>query len=247
MRSRLWSTPRTTISVGRSRKSVSKRGSSILPDEQLALLLHVLDGVAGEALERLADLLAALLGELADRLGVLDVAVRDDLVAAQDLAARARRSGRRRRDRSNSGAPGDVDQVDAGLDQQQRAHVRVVAARGARAVDHRLDAAGDEVLARHAVEIVVVDDRHVARTQALDEMLGALAEPGDPRDLDRAALRRRVAVGGRDGHGGDSTDAPRPARARAARAARAPRACARRGRRRARRRAPRDGRARRDR
>ena len=48
----------------------------------------------------------------------------------------------------------------------------------------------------------MVDDRHVAGAQALDEVLGALAEPGDPLYLDRAPLGRRVAVGRRNGHGG---------------------------------------------
>jgi hypothetical protein len=59
-----------------------------------------------------------------------------------------------------------------------------------RGVDHRVDPRGDQVLGRDAVEVGVVEDRHVATSQALDEMLGPLPQPGDPPDFPRPGLRR---------------------------------------------------------
>ena len=86
-RSRWWSTPRTTTSVERSRKSVAKRGSWILPGQQLALLAHVLDRVVGEALERLPDLAPADLGFRTHALEVEHLAARQRLAFAQHLDA----------------------------------------------------------------------------------------------------------------------------------------------------------------
>ena len=62
-----------------------KRGSAILPGEQLALLAHVLDRVVGEALERFVDPRAGRLGLGADPLEVEHAAARQHLAAAQDL------------------------------------------------------------------------------------------------------------------------------------------------------------------
>ena len=55
--------------------------------QQLALLEHVLDRVLREGLERVADLAPALVGRGADGGGLLHGAGRDDLGAAQDVAA----------------------------------------------------------------------------------------------------------------------------------------------------------------
>ena len=66
---------------------MSKRGSSILPDEQVLLLDHVLDGVAREGLERAADVLAPALGRREHLARVLPVAARRAARRGQHLAA----------------------------------------------------------------------------------------------------------------------------------------------------------------
>ena len=86
---------------------------------------------------------------------------------------------------------GHVDERDAGLRDEQRAHVRVAAGARRRAVDDAGDAAGDEIFTRDAVEVAMVDDRDVARPQPLDEVLRALPEPRDPSHLARRRLGGR--------------------------------------------------------
>jgi len=68
---------------------------------------------------------------------------------------------------SKEAVVGQVDEVDARLDEQQRAHVRIGAARRAPAVQHGGDARGDEILGGDAVEVVVVDDRDLAGARRL--------------------------------------------------------------------------------
>ena len=133
-----------------------------LAREQLALLLHVLDRVAGEALERLADLLPALLGEGEHPLRVLRLAAGDHLTAGTQHVAAAQHDRVPVVEQVEERRRGRVDQVDARLHEEERAHVRVVTAGRGRAVDHALDPACDEVLGGDPVEVQVVDDGDVA-------------------------------------------------------------------------------------
>ena len=84
-----------------------------------------------------------------------------------------------------------VDEGDAGLAQQQRAQVGVAAADRRGGVDHRDGRGVDQRLGGHPVEVLVVDDRDVARAQALDQALGAAVDPGHAGDRRR---RRHVAA-----------------------------------------------------
>ena len=67
---------------------------------------------------------------------------------------------------SMTSAADAVEQRDAGRGHEQRAEVRVAAADGRGGVDHRAGPGLHERLGRHAVEVVVVDDRDLARLDA---------------------------------------------------------------------------------
>ena len=133
-----------------------------LPGEQLALLAHVLDRVVREALERLADLAAAGLG-LGAHAGEVE----------HFAAGRAPRPSRvTSPSRTVIASPSEssieqrivrqVDQVDARFDEQLGAEVRVGAAGGGAAVQHRADVRGDQLLGRDPVDVEVVDQRDIA-------------------------------------------------------------------------------------
>ena len=197
-------TPRTTTSDGRSRKSVSKRGSSILPDSSSRSSSMCSTVFCAKRSQRLADLAPARVGRAR--------------TASGSWTCRAPRPRRRRRTSpppTSSGSPsrssveqrvvGQVDEVDAGLHQQQRAHVRVAARRRRPAVEHGDDARGDQVLRRDAVQVVVVDDGDLARDQPLDEQLrlAARARGPGPRGIGARAGPRlpAIAAGGVAGAG----------------------------------------------
>ena len=115
------------------------------PGQQLALLDHVLDGVLRERLERLADL----------RAGAASVARGDGARAPAARRARATLAAARTtspprsvdrvavaQTRRTAASSGSVDQRDAGLDEQQRPHVRVARrSTTARQLTHAVDAA----------------------------------------------------------------------------------------------------------
>ena len=210
-----------------------------LAGQQLALLDHVLDGVASERVERLADLAARRVVAVADLRGVLHAALGDQLLAAPDPAA-AHLDAVAVAQALEEAVVGQVDEVDAGLDDEQRPEVGIGAARRRAAVEDRAHADGDEVLGRDAVEVLVVDDRDVAGREVLGEDLSAPAEPrgaGDRALRDTGALvgggtGRRARHGGHGGrvYAGARTSppsrppsGPRPSRpaCRAFRAARA--------------------------
>ena len=93
---------RAVAEVGREARQLDPAG------EQLALLAHVLDRVVREALERLADLLAARLGLGAHALEVEHLAAREQLALAQHLRdARASRRARGPGERITSGSPSE--------------------------------------------------------------------------------------------------------------------------------------------
>ncbi len=145
------------------------------PEQQLALVLDVLDRVAGELRKRLVDpcpLALELLGR------VLDVdrgprgddpAVHTHLAAPKhDLITVAQLFEQRRRRH--------VHESDAGTSEDQRAAIGIPVGRGAREVDDRDRPARRKVLGSDRIEVRVVDHGDVARAQALDEVLCLAAE-----------------------------------------------------------------------
>ena len=93
------------------------------------------------------------------------------LAPAQHLARRclrgafgdARPAGRRRRQRLEQPVVGQVHEQHARFDEQLRAHVGIGPRRGRVAVEHRRDACRHQLLGGDPVEILVVDQRDVAR------------------------------------------------------------------------------------
>jgi hypothetical protein len=79
-----------------------------------------------------------------------------------------------------------IDERDARVEQQLRAHVRVAPADAHRGVDHRGDLVLDERLRADPVQVGVVDDGDVAGAQPLGEVLGALVHPRRRRDAGQA-------------------------------------------------------------
>ncbi|MBW3608566.1 MAG: hypothetical protein KY463_09455 [Actinobacteria bacterium] len=165
------------------------------PGEQLALLEHVLDRVAREGLERVADLTAPLIGGGAHGGRLLHRAGRDDLGTAQDLAA-ADRDRVAVLESSEERVVGQIDQMDARLDEQQRPHVRIGPGRGCAAVEHREHTRGDEVLGGHAIEIAMVEDCDLARSKRLDDELRAPAEPSGSGQLAGNGNGHRLSLDG---------------------------------------------------
>ena len=198
-RSRWCSTPRTTSSVERSRNSVWKRGRAIRPvsssrsSRMCSIVLLAKRSSASPTSRRRASVSART------RAQVEHLAAAEQLPAAEHLRvappgaqhARARRlgadaarGGRRRRATSNRRVVGHVDERDAGFDEQQRAEVRVGAARGRPAVDDSGDLGGDQLLGGDPVDVEVVDQRDVAWHEMLHEQLRAppgTHGPGDGR------------------------------------------------------------------
>ncbi len=156
--------------------------------QQVGLFAHVGDGVLGELGQRLVDPLALFL-QLQLQLGFAEDAAAQHLLGRRSAPCRRRCVTRSPSFSSSKGVrPGDVDQPDPGPGQHQRPGVRVGAVGGGRGVDHRGDAGGDQLLGRDPVDVDVVDHGDVARAQAFDQVLGALAEASGPFD-------RRVGSG----------------------------------------------------
>ena len=130
------------------------------PGQQLALLDHALDGVAGERLERGADVGAQRLVPRRELRRVEHPPGGDEPPGAADLAVVQLDRVAVLKELEQVVVEG-FDEVHAGLGEQQRAHVRIGAGGARLRVDHRRDARGYEVLAGHAVEVAVRDDRDV--------------------------------------------------------------------------------------
>ncbi len=116
-----------------------------LPGEQLTLLAHVLDRVVGETLQCLTDLVAASLGLSEHAREVEHLPTGHRLPAARHLTIT-------HGDRLAVGEHLEqrivwqVDQMDARFDEQLGAEVRIGAAGGRTAVQHRADVRGDQLL-----------------------------------------------------------------------------------------------------
>ena len=89
---------------------------------------------------------------------------------------------------------GEVDEVDAGLDEQQRAHVRVGARRRGAAVQHGEHARGDEVLGGDAIEVLVVEHGDGPGAKLLDEALGPATQPRRPSELSASGDGHRASL-----------------------------------------------------
>ena len=159
--------------------------------QQVGLLAHVGDRVLGELGQRLVDPLALLL-QLAFQLGAAeDPAAQHLLVADQHRAAVDPQPVAVFEQLEEAGA-GGVDEADPLPRQHQRAGVGVLAVGGGRGVEDRGDAGFDQLLGGDAVDVDVVDDGDVAGPQALDQVLGPLAQPG--RAFDRRFRAHTVAT-----------------------------------------------------
>ena len=156
-------------------------GTPTPSSEQVALAAQVVHGVGGERLELHRQAGAGLRHRRARRsrrsaatpsatsvVAGVDGAVDD----AQPVALG---------DRHDVGAE-VVDQRDARLDEDLRAEVRVAAGRRAGGVEHGGGLAGDERLGGDPVEVQVVDDRDVAGSQPLGEVLGPGVDAGRAGD-----------------------------------------------------------------
>ncbi len=164
--------------------------------QQFALLAHVLDRVVRKALQCLADLAPARLG-----LGAHPRQV-EHLAAGHEPAVDAQHLLVAHRDRLAVGEPleqrivGQIHKMDARFDQQLRSQIRVGAAAGGAAVEHRHGARRDQLLGRYAVDVEVIDHRYVTALQMAHEQLRAPAHPrrtghGAPRRDARQARRQR--------------------------------------------------------
>jgi len=165
------------------------------PGQELALLEHVLDRVLGEGLECVADLAAPLVGRRAHGLGLLDVALGQQLARAPHLPA-VDRDLLAVLEFVEEVVVLHVDEVHPRLDEQQRTHVRVRTRRGRAAVEDGHDARRDEILSRDPVEVTMVQDRDRAMTQRLHEELRAAAEACGPRDLPGDGYGHRRSLDG---------------------------------------------------
>jgi hypothetical protein len=159
--------------------------------EEGRLLAEVAKRVLGECLERFAHataLFVQVAGELVDlalSAGGEAGAVAEEARAANDewlaFLHRLEEPGAR-----------CVDQADPAFDQGQRPRVRVVARQGRRDVDHHAHAALQELLGRDAVEVGMVDDGDVVRTETADEAFRPLVQFRGSVELDEGHLRRTV-------------------------------------------------------
>ena len=145
------------------------------------------DGVLGELGQRLVDPLA-LLVELALQLPTSSTRPAKDLAPAGHDGAAVDRHAVAIAEQLEGIALLDVEQRHPGLREQQRPGVGVAPVGGGRGVDHRAHPGRDQLLGGDPVDVDVVDDRDVAGSKALDQVLGPAPEP-------RRALDRRV--GGR--------------------------------------------------
>ena len=155
------------------------------PCECSTLFTQMLQRVVGERLERVghAILLVAERGrQLDDR---EDGAVGEPIAVPEDRRA-ANRDDLPVAELLEEIRTRGVDQGHTRADELERAGVREATARAVGDVDDDGHAGLRELLRADPVEITMVDDRNVAGTQPLDQILRPTPEPRRPRVLDRA-------------------------------------------------------------
>jgi hypothetical protein len=79
-----------------------------------------------------------------------------------------------------------IDQPHPASHEQQRSRIREATSLGAGHVDHDADARIEQFLGRCAVEVLVVDDRDIARPEPADEILRPPTQPCRASELDEA-------------------------------------------------------------
>src|SRR6185503_10737541 len=158
--------------------------------EALGLVAQVEQGVLGERLERLRQTPLVLGERSLERRRVELGALGEERAVAPDVAPLDPDElavGELVEERCTRG----VDQPDPCAHELERAGVGKAARGRRRDVDDDPHAALDQLLGRDAVEIGVVDDRHVLGPEPPDEVLGAPSQARRPGDL---AVHRSSAV-----------------------------------------------------
>ena len=79
--------------------------------------------------------------------------------------------------------PDVVDQHDAGLEQDARSEIRIPAGHRRHRVDHGADPGLDQGLGADPIQVAVVDDGDLARSEPLGEILRPSVEPHHAADL----------------------------------------------------------------
>ena len=216
-RSRWCPTPRTTTSVERSRKSVAKRGSSILPasSSRSSRMCSIVLCAKRSSASPISLRRASVSARTRSRPSTSPRASSSPLRSTSPTTRSAGPSAT-----TTTGSPsessveqrvvGQVDEQDARFDEQLRAQVRIGARRGRAAVEHRRHARRDQLLGGDAVDVLVVDQRDVAAHEVVDQQLrpAARAHRAADRALEHPPLRRddpsrrgRGRVVRRTGHG----------------------------------------------
>ena len=160
-------------------------------EQEIALALHVLDGVPREALEPLAELFAGRPRRLGDRRRRErdpdgdDTIIHDDAVA---LDAHRCAVG----DLAESERPDPIDEWDTCVREDGGAEVRVAPRDRRGGVHDRGGARGHERFRRDPVEVLVIDDRHIARSEPLDEPFRAGPDARQCLGLDGSARAPRT-------------------------------------------------------
>ena len=160
-------------------------------EQEIALALHVLDGVPREALEPIAELFAGRPRRLGDRRRRErdpdgdDTIIHDDAVA---LDAHRCAVG----DLAESERPDPIDEWDTCLREDGGAEVRVAPRDRRGGVHDRGGARGHERFRRNPVEVLVIDDRHIARSEPLDEPFRAGPDARQCLGLDGSARAPRT-------------------------------------------------------
>ena len=163
--------------------------------------MHVLEGVAGEALEPVAERPLRGVHRAQDRVAALPQPDGDETVADVDPVAVEAQAIPFVHLVEQQRADG-VDERHAGLGEDQRPEVRIAAADRRRGVHDPAHAGVHEALGGHPVEVLVVDHGDVAGPQPRHEVLRPAVDAGDALLLAAApASGEPAAARFRDGRG----------------------------------------------
>ena len=176
-------------------------GETGAAEQEVSLLVHVLEGVAGEALEPVAERPLRGVHRAQDRVAALPQPDGDETVADVDpvpVQAQAIPLVHL----VEQQWPHGVDERHAGLGEDQRPEVRVAAADRRCGVHDPAHSGVHEALGGHPVEVLVVDHGDVAGPQPLHEILRPAIDAGDTLLLAAApASGEPAAARFRDGRG----------------------------------------------